>query len=110
MITAVCRLQFIVWQLRVCETQPAESRILCVEERERKREGRGTRFMSIVSGPRISEFEFVVLSADSIVIAYLRGACTPGTAISTYFMSRPHETRAWCILTCSPVTRDVYRR
>lgn len=42
-------------------------------------------------GPRISEFEFVVLSADSIVIAYLRGACTPETAASTYFMLRPSE-------------------
>jgi len=121
-------LRFIVRQLHVCETQPTESprRILRKEEkerrkkereiereREREREGRGTRFVSIVSGPRISEFEFVVLSTDSIVIAYLRGACTPGTAISTYFMSRPHETRTWCtILTCSPVTRlrDVYRR
>ena len=34
--------------------------------------------MSILSETRILEFEFVALSADSIVIAYLRGACSPG--------------------------------
>lgn len=44
--------------------------------------------MSILSEPRISEFEFVPLSADSIVIAYLRGGWPRGQAISTYFMRR----------------------
>ena len=34
--------------------------------------------MSILSETRILEFEFVALSADSIVIAYLRGARSPG--------------------------------
>lgn len=62
-----------------------------VRKDERVDEGEGTEDTLRVDriGPRISEFEFVVLSADSIVIAYLRGACTPETAASTYFMSRP---------------------
>lgn len=54
---------------------------------ERGEKGRGV-LVSILSEPRISEFEFVPLSADSIVIAYLRGGWPRGQAISTYFMRR----------------------
>lgn len=72
--------------------------------RERE-EVKDARFVSIVSGPRISEFEFVVLSADSIVIAYLRGACTHRDSDIHLFYVSSYETRAWCILTCSPITR-----
>jgi len=63
------------------------------------------RFVSIVSGPRILEFEFVVLSADSIVIAYLRGACTHWDRHIHLFYVSSYETRARCSFTCSPVTR-----
>ncbi|KYN30019.1 hypothetical protein ALC57_00529, partial [Trachymyrmex cornetzi] len=63
------------------------------------------RFVSIVSGPRILEFEFVALSADSIVIAYLRGACTHWDRHIHLFYVSSYETRARCSLTCSPVTR-----
>lgn len=87
-------------------------------ERVRGRRGRRRRgvLVSILSEPRISEFEFVPLSADSIVIAYLRGGW--GQAISTYFMRRdPRRGRHACIHVFSrvSVTRnlpslDVYRR
>lgn len=87
-------------------------------ERVRGRRGRRRRgvLVSILSEPRISEFEFVPLSADSIVIAYLRSGW--GQAISTYFMRRdPRRGRHACIHVFSrvSVTRnlpslDVYRR
>lgn len=48
------------------------------EESRKGEKERRVGLVSILSEPRISEFEFVPLSGDSIVIAYLRGACSPG--------------------------------
>ncbi|KYM95290.1 hypothetical protein ALC62_14201, partial [Cyphomyrmex costatus] len=59
---------------------------------------RDARFVSIVSRPRILEFEFVVLSPDSIVIAYLRGACTHWDGHIHLFYVSSYETRARCSL------------
>lgn len=87
-----------------------------MEEKER----RGG-IVSILSEPRILEFEFVSLSTDSIVIAYLRGACSPGQPYPPTLcdaIRRPTRRHA-CMHVFSHVSvtrnhpakvRDVYRR